>query len=74
MLGLAGVEVRFADTTIFKDVSVQVARGDRWGIIGRNGIGKTSFFEVITGAITPWEGVVTKVAGTKIAEIGRAHV
>ena len=74
MLGLAGVAVRFADTTIFKDVSVQVARGDRWGIIGRNGIGKTSLFEVITGGLTPWEGVVTKVPGTRIAVMDQHRV
>ncbi|MBL8989914.1 MAG: ABC-F family ATP-binding cassette domain-containing protein [Gemmatimonadetes bacterium] len=74
MLGLAGIAVRFADTTIFKDVSFQVARGDRWGIVGRNGIGKTSLFEVIIGGLTPWEGVVTKVPGTRIAVMDQHRV
>ena len=67
MLGLAGIAVRFADTTILKDVSFQMQEGERWGIIGRNGIGKTSLFEVITGELTPAEGVVTKWQGIKIA-------
>ena len=67
MLGLAGIAVRFADTTILKDVSFQMQDGERWGIIGRNGIGKTSLFEVITGDLTPAEGVVTKSQGIKVA-------
>ena len=67
MLGLAGIAVRFADTTILKDVSFQMQDGERWGIIGRNGIGKTSLFEVITGELTPAEGVVTRSQGIKVA-------
>ncbi len=67
MLGLAGIAVRFADTTILKDVSFQMQDGERWGIIGRNGIGKTSLFEVIVGELTPAEGVVTKSQGIKVA-------
>lgn len=67
MLGLAGIAVRFADTTILKEISFQMQEGERWGIIGRNGIGKTSLFEVITGDLTPAEGVVTKSQGIKVA-------
>src|SRR6266581_4036711 len=38
----AGVGVDFGDTTLFSNVSFTVAPGERWGIVGRNGSGKTT--------------------------------
>src|SRR2546426_7732938 len=40
-LAFAGVGVDFGATKLFSDVSFTVAPGERWGIVGRNGSGKT---------------------------------
>jgi ATP-binding cassette, subfamily F, member 3 len=57
--------VEFAGTTIFSDVSVTVSRGDRWGIIGRNGTGKTTLFNLITGRLEPSLGTITRAGSMR---------
>src|SRR5437870_4712297 len=42
LLSLSNVGVSFGATELFKNVIFTVADGERWGIIGRNGAGKTS--------------------------------
>jgi len=39
-----GVGVDFGATTLFSDVTFTVAARQRWGIVGRNGIGKTTLY------------------------------
>ena len=43
-VSVSGATVQFGATTLFRDVTFTAARGDRWGIIGRNGTGKTTLF------------------------------
>jgi ATP-binding cassette, subfamily F, member 3 len=50
-------------TDLFKNVTFTVAEGERWGIIGRNGAGKTSIFKVITGDLQPTTGNVARKPG-----------
>ncbi|HEU4878880.1 MAG TPA: ATP-binding cassette domain-containing protein, partial [Gemmatimonadaceae bacterium] len=45
-ISVSGASVQFGATTLFKDVTFTAARGDRWGIIGRNGTGKTTLFKL----------------------------
>jgi ATP-binding cassette, subfamily F, member 3 len=48
-------------------VSFSVSAGERWGIVGRNGAGKTSLFRLITGALEPEAGVVSRAGALRIA-------
>ncbi|HEU4565601.1 MAG TPA: ABC-F family ATP-binding cassette domain-containing protein, partial [Gemmatimonadaceae bacterium] len=66
-LSLSGVGVEFGATTLLRDITFTVARGERWGIIGRNGTGKTTLFRILTGATTPTRGSVARAAGLRIA-------
>ena len=45
LLSVSNVGVSFGATELFKNVTFTVAEGERWGIIGRNGAGKTSIFK-----------------------------
>jgi ATP-binding cassette subfamily F protein 3 len=67
LLSLSDVAVEFGATTLFRDVTFTVAKGDRWGIVGRNGSGKTSLFRVITGALTPVRGAVARQPGLRVS-------
>ncbi|MBM4195205.1 MAG: ABC-F family ATP-binding cassette domain-containing protein, partial [Gemmatimonadetes bacterium] len=48
-------------------VTFTVAAGERWGIIGRNGSGKTSLFKVITGDLKPTRGAVARDQGLRVS-------
>ncbi len=63
---MSKVAVAFAGTPIFEDVSLIVSRGDRWGIIGRNGTGKTTLFNLITGRLDPSRGSVARAGGLRL--------
>ena len=49
VLSASGLTLSFGDEVIFRDVSFSVNEGDRLGIIGSNGAGKTSLFRVLLG-------------------------
>ena len=67
LLSLSNVGISFGATELFKNVTFTVAEGERWGIIGRNGAGKTSIFKVITGELSPTAGSVARKPGLRHA-------
>lgn len=67
LLSVSNVGISFGATELFKNITFTVAEGDRWGIIGRNGAGKTSIFNVITGDRQPNVGAVARKPGMRHA-------
>ena len=65
-IAMSGVAVEFGDTVILTDVTFTVGTGERWGIIGRNGTGKTTLFNLVTGALEPTRGVVVRSPGLRM--------
>ncbi len=59
--------VQFGATLLFKDVTFTATRGERWGIIGRNGTGKTTLFRLITGDQQPTAGAISRQPGLRIS-------
>ncbi len=53
----------FGGRAIVKDFSIEIARGDRIGIVGPNGAGKTTLLKLLIGELAPDEGRVTLGAG-----------
>ena len=49
VLSASGLTLSFGDEVIFRDVTFSVNEGDRLGVIGSNGAGKTSLFRVLLG-------------------------
>ena len=60
MIALSASEINlsFGTDVILKDISFAINDGDKLGIIGVNGAGKTSLFRIITGEYTPDSGAV----------------
>lgn len=58
------VSLSFGEQTILKDFSTTILRGDRVGIIGPNGVGKSTLIKVLLGELAPDSGKV--LMGTKL--------
>ncbi|WP_445339650.1 ATP-binding cassette domain-containing protein [Bifidobacterium sp. ESL0825] len=58
-LGLEHVALSFATKTIFTDVTQGIFEGDRIGIVGRNGDGKSTLLHLLKGTQEPEQGRVT---------------
>ena len=66
-LAAAGVSVEFGATTLFRDITFSVESGERWGIIGRNGTGKTTLFRLLTGEMEPTRGQIARQPGLRVS-------
>ncbi len=58
MLTLADVSKSYATRSLFSEVSLFIARSDRYGLVGPNGAGKTTLFNLILGLDAPDEGSI----------------
>jgi len=70
-VAVGGVSVEFGATTLFSDVTFTIAAGERWGVIGRNGTGKTTLFRLLTGDLAPSRGSVSRQTGLTISLLGQ---
>ena len=58
ILELSNVTKSYGDVTVLKDFDYVFKRGERIGLIGKNGVGKSSFLNLITGSVLPDKGQV----------------
>jgi iron complex transport system ATP-binding protein len=64
ILTVTGLSVRRGRTTILREVSWRVQRGEHWVILGANGSGKTSLLSALTGYLMPTSGVISVLGET----------
>jgi len=62
-----GLWKRFGDLTVLAGVDFRLQRGERVGIVGRNGAGKTTFLQVLLGETPPDAGQVVAGKRTRVA-------
>lgn len=66
LLAADSISKTFADKVIFKNISFTINSGDRIGLVGKNGVGKTTIFESMFGNITPDSGIISKAKSCRI--------
>jgi len=60
ILSALELEVHFGEQVILDKASLSVHNGDRIGLVGRNGAGKSTFLKIISGLLSPDSGEVAK--------------
>ena len=66
MLTVAGMSKAYGGRVLFDDVTLQVNREDRIGLVGPNGAGKTTLFSLILGETPADTGEVSMERGVKL--------
>ena len=67
LLGAEVLTLRYPTQVVFDDLTVGINDGDRIGIVGRNGDGKSSLLGMLSGRIEPDSGRVTRRGGVRVA-------
>jgi ATPase subunit of ABC transporter with duplicated ATPase domains len=67
MLVASNVTIQFGAKPLFENVSVKFGEGNRYGLIGANGSGKTTFMKILAGALESSAGNVSLDPGERMA-------
>ena len=71
MISIKNVSKRYGTRVLFSDVSFDVLAGEKIGLVGRNGHGKTTLFRIITGEEEPDEGKVFMPNSYSVGYLGQ---
>ncbi len=69
MLTTANITMQFGAKPLFEDVSVKFGNGNRYGLIGANGCGKSTFMKILGGDLDPSAGNVSKDPHERIGKL-----
>lgn len=69
MLSTANITMQFGAKPLFEDVSVKFGEGNRYGLIGANGCGKSTFMKILGGDLEPSSGNVSKDPNERIGKL-----
>jgi len=71
MISTANVTMQFGDKPLFEDISVSFGDGNRYGLIGANGSGKSTFMKILDGSLEPTAGNVSVTPTDRIGKLNQ---
>ncbi|MBT4123609.1 MAG: ATP-binding cassette domain-containing protein, partial [Candidatus Ruthia sp.] len=66
MISTANITMQFGEKPLFEDISIKFQGGNRYGLIGANGCGKSTFMKILTGELKPSGGTVSISDGERL--------
>lgn len=67
VISTANLTIQFGAKPLFENVSIKFGEGNRYGLIGANGSGKSTFMKILGGELEPSAGNVTLLPGLRMA-------
>jgi ATP-binding cassette subfamily F protein uup len=74
LLGAEAIHLEYPARVVFESTTVGVNDGDRIGIVGRNGDGKSSLLGLLTGQVRPDAGRVTQRSGLRVGALSQVDI
>ena len=71
MISTANVTMQFAAKPLFENISVKFGDGNRYGLIGANGCGKTTFMKILDGSLEPSAGNVSVTPNERVGKLNQ---
>ena len=72
MISTANITMQFGAKPLFENISVKFGDGNRYGLIGANGCGKSTFMKILDGSLAPTAGNVTITPNERIGKLSQA--
>ncbi|MCK6549016.1 ATP-binding cassette domain-containing protein [Myxococcota bacterium] len=67
------LSLQYGGKIIFDDDSIAIDAGDRLGIVGANGTGKSTLMRILVGTVQPDGGRITRAKGSRIGYLAQEH-
>jgi len=67
----ANITMQFGDKPLFENISVNFSDGNRYGLIGANGSGKSTFMKILDGSLEPTNGSVSVTPNERIGKLNQ---
>jgi ATP-binding cassette subfamily F protein uup len=67
LLSCQNLGIAFGGRPLLDDASLQIERGERVGLVGRNGEGKSTLLEILNGSLSPDRGRIVTESGARVA-------
>lgn len=71
MISTANITMQFGSEPLFENISAKFSNGNRYGLIGANGCGKSTLMKILSGALTPTSGNVSITPGYKVGTLSQ---
>jgi len=71
VLSTANITMQFGSKPLFENISVKFGEGNRYGLIGANGCGKSTFMKILDGSLTPTSGNVSLTPNERIGKLNQ---
>jgi len=71
MVQVTNLTMRYGSRVLFSEINLKLDRHKRYGLIGANGAGKTTFLKILSGQIPEFEGDISVEPGLKVGVLGQ---
>ncbi|HXH73004.1 MAG TPA: ABC-F family ATPase [Mariprofundaceae bacterium] len=73
MISTSGITMQFGDKPLFENISVKFGDGNRYGLIGANGCGKSTLMKILGGDLEPTAGTVSIDRNERLGKLRQDH-
>ena len=71
MISTANITMQFGAMPLFENISAKFGNGNRYGLIGANGCGKSTFMKILSGELAPSSGNVSITPGDRVGTLSQ---